>query len=187
MPSDRLPDRRVQRTHDALRDALLVLMVERGWDAIDVQALCDRANIGRSTFYLHFANKEDLLKASFATLREALQQPGDCSAGPFDFLDGLLAHVHEERQVFRALLGRRSGQVVQERFRVLLVEMMQTTLARLDPAATPAWQHDAKAHYLGGALFELLVWWLGTAREQTADEVKTLFCALSHEVMRSGN
>jgi AcrR family transcriptional regulator len=65
-------DRRVQRTRDALRTALMALMVERGWDAVDVQALCDRANIGRSTFYQHYSNKEELLKQNFAGLRDAL-------------------------------------------------------------------------------------------------------------------
>lgn len=60
------PDRRVRRTREALRDALLALLVERGWDDIDVQALCVRADIGRSTFYLHFPNKEALLRGSLA-------------------------------------------------------------------------------------------------------------------------
>ncbi len=60
------PDRRVRRTREALRNALLALLVERGWDDIDVQALCVRTDIGRSTFYLHFPNKEALLRGSLA-------------------------------------------------------------------------------------------------------------------------
>ena len=43
-------DRRSTRTRTALRDALLGLIAERGWDEIAVQDLCERANIGRSTF-----------------------------------------------------------------------------------------------------------------------------------------
>lgn len=169
-------DRRVQRTRDALRTALMALMVERGWDAVDVQALCDRANIGRSTFYQHYANKEELLKQNFAGLREALlahaSQRADGSA--LGFVPPLLEHVHEFQAVFRALIGRRSGHYVQDRFRELLVELVKSG----QPSATrraAAWQADAQAHYLAGALFEILVWWLGSNRPHQPREIQQLF------------
>ena len=56
----RSTDRRVLRTRAVLRDALITLVGESGWDAITVQDICDRAKVGRSTFYMHFADKEDL-------------------------------------------------------------------------------------------------------------------------------
>ncbi|WP_338416777.1 TetR/AcrR family transcriptional regulator [uncultured Sphaerotilus sp.] len=173
------PDRRVRRTREALRDALLALLVERGWDDIDVQALCARADIGRSTFYLHFPNKEALLRGSLADLREALRarasgpQPGTAGAAvPLAFLGGLIAHVHEQQQVFRALLGRRSGQIVQERFREMLVELVEQDLD-LSPDAD--WPARAGAHCLAGALFQLLVWWLGSVPGRSPQEVEALF------------
>jgi AcrR family transcriptional regulator len=106
-------DRRVLRTREALRGALLGLMVERGWGAIDIQSLCERANIGRSTFYLHFPNKEELLKGSFGDLRTALRdqakQRAPESTDQLAFVGGLIEHVHQQQLVFRAMLGRRSG------------------------------------------------------------------------------
>src|SRR5262249_477652 len=51
-------DRRVVRTRQTLRAALIALLYERGWDAISVQDICGRAGVGRSTFYTHFADKE---------------------------------------------------------------------------------------------------------------------------------
>jgi AcrR family transcriptional regulator len=176
------PDRRVRRTREALRDALLALLVERGWDDIDVQALCVRADIGRSTFYLHFPNKEALLRGSLADLREALRvrasgpQPGTAVAEPLAFLGGLIAHVHAQQQVFRALLGRRSGQIVQERFREMLVELVEQDLGlRLDAD----WPARARAHCLAGALFQLLVWWLGSVPDRSPQEVEALFRGFS--------
>src|SRR5512139_3251865 len=65
-------DRRVLRTRATLREALVRLILERGWDDISVQDVCDRANVGRSTFYSHFADKEELLLAGFDDLRKAL-------------------------------------------------------------------------------------------------------------------
>lgn len=165
-------DRRVQRTRNALREALMALMTEHGWDGIDVQSLCERANIGRSTFYQHYDNKEELLKANFAILRNALLAGVETSTqetGKLGFATGLIAHVYEAQDVFRALIGRRSGNYVQDRFRELLVELVQAELPQKN------WQTDAKAHYLGGALFELLAWWLGRNQPQKPDEIEALF------------
>src|SRR6185437_2006254 len=66
-------DRRVERTQRALREALIRLVLERGWDDVSVQDVCARANVGRSTFYLHFADKEELLVSGFGGLQEALR------------------------------------------------------------------------------------------------------------------
>jgi AcrR family transcriptional regulator len=58
---DEQVDRRVQRTRALLRDALMSLIAEKGYRAITVQNIIDRANLGRSTFYAHYQDKEDLL------------------------------------------------------------------------------------------------------------------------------
>ncbi|WP_077592178.1 TetR/AcrR family transcriptional regulator [Polaromonas sp. A23] len=176
-------DRRIQRTRDALREALMQLMVECGWDAIDVQTLCDRANIGRSTFYQHYPNKEELLKASFAGLRSALLAQAQASPAQSEqlaFVSGLVDHVHEAQDVFRALLGRRSGHYVQDRFRELLIELVQ---AGAPAGKSRSWQSAARAHYLGGALFEMLAWWLGKNQPQKPAEIKDLFHQWSRPVL----
>lgn len=166
-------DRRIRRTRQALRDALLQLLPEVGWDGIDVALLCERADVGRSTFYLHYADKSSLLQGAFADLRTHLLSSLDAAARNrrFPFLPGLLAHVHEQRTVFRALLGRRSGMVVQEHFRDLLVTLFSGA------ADTPRKAANAKArpHMLAGSLFQLLVWWLGSNRPQGPDEIEALF------------
>jgi hypothetical protein len=56
-------DRRVQRTQQFLEAALLSLIKEKEFDAISVQEIIDRANVGRATFYAHYDNKEDLLES----------------------------------------------------------------------------------------------------------------------------
>jgi AcrR family transcriptional regulator len=178
-------DRRVLRTREALRHALLALLVERGWDDVDIQSLCERANIGRSTFYLHFPNKEALLQGSFGDLRLALCEQAPLSAptqpGHLAFVGGLVKHVHEQRLVFRAMLRRRSGHFVQDRFRDLLVEMVSDERVIGD---LRSWKTQATAHYLGGALFQLLVWWLESNRPQQASEIEALFHGLSSAVLQ---
>lgn len=177
-------DRRVLRTREALRGALLNLMVERGWDAIDVQSLCERANIGRSTFYLHYPNKEELLKGSFGDLRTALRseakQRARDSPDQLAFVGGLVEHVHQQQLVFRALLGRRSGHYVQDRFRELLVDLVEE---ERPAGARRSWHAPAVSNYLGGALFQLLAWWLCASRPQRPQEIEAMFHDLSRPVL----
>src|SRR5690349_21251623 len=54
-------DRRVQRTRRLLHEALLSLIHEKRYEVITVQEILDRADIGRSTFYMHFKDKDELL------------------------------------------------------------------------------------------------------------------------------
>src|SRR5215510_13478896 len=61
-------DRRVQRTRELLQKALIELIGERGYDAITIQDIVDRANIGRTTFYLHYNSKDEL----FVSCHEAI-------------------------------------------------------------------------------------------------------------------
>lgn len=65
-------DRRIERTQAALWQALFSLLQERRWQQIDVSSICRRANVARSSFYLHFQNKLELLDYGFETgLRDA--------------------------------------------------------------------------------------------------------------------
>ena len=53
-------DRRIRRTRDTLGDALVELIREKPFDSITVQEILDRAGVGRSTFYTHYSDKQDL-------------------------------------------------------------------------------------------------------------------------------
>src|SRR5258708_2647627 len=53
-------DRRVERTQELLQTALIELIGECGYDAITIQDIVDRANVGRTTFYLHYTSKDEL-------------------------------------------------------------------------------------------------------------------------------
>lgn len=64
----------MRRTRRALRDALIELIAERAYEKITVQEVLDRADIGRSTFYAHFSDKDALFASCFDDLRADLER-----------------------------------------------------------------------------------------------------------------
>jgi AcrR family transcriptional regulator len=176
-------DRRVQRTRDALRNALISLLEERGWDDINIQDLCERANVGRSTFYLHFQNKEELLVGGFDDLRawlRAQSAPAETIVDTMPFVRGLIEHVHEQRNLFRAIIGKRSGHVVQKRFREMVCQLVEEEVVH----PQSGWKQKAGARYIAGALVELLAWWVDSGKGHAADEIEALFYQLALPCIR---
>ena len=69
-----VPDRRVQKTRKLLQDALIELVAEKSYESITIQELLDKANVGRSTFYAHFQDKDQLLHSILDRLDELFEQ-----------------------------------------------------------------------------------------------------------------
>jgi AcrR family transcriptional regulator len=182
MGTPKSTDRRVKRTQNALREALIALILERGWDETSVQEVCDRADVGRSTFYTHFVDKEDLLVSGFDELRRALRarEAERTDRSPLGFFRGIVEHVHENRRLFRAIVGKRSGQAVQKRFQQLLIDLVQEDLAGL---ATAGPRFDAMVHYLAGALFQTLIWWVDFRNSFQPADMERLFNELTTPVL----
>ena len=172
-------DRRVIRTRRSLREALVELLHERRWEEIAVQDICARADVGRSTFYLHFADKEELLAGGFDDLGRVIRatlDPAGPTATPLRFARGLLEHALENRRLFRALVGQRSGQVVLRRFRALVLDLVAEDLATHAP---PTPTREAAAHFLAGAFLELLTWSLEGRTGPGAAELDAWFGAMA--------
>ena len=190
-PANPPTDRRSLRTRGALRDAMLILIGERGWDNFAVQDLCERANVGRSTFYSHYPNKDALLVGGLASLQAALQQQTRAGSAParassdaprsWRFAPGLIEHVVEQRQIFRAMIGRRSGYVVQQRFREMVIRLVTDEL----PPATGNLPRPAAARWLAAGLVELLSWWVEQRTPPPSAELAALFDELSQPVLRA--
>jgi AcrR family transcriptional regulator len=175
-------DRRVQRTQRMLTEAMIELILERGWDAVHVQDICERADVGRSTFYTHFGDKEDLLVGGLDALGQFLRSQAAAAATgqPFAFARGMIEHVDEQRRLFRAIVGKRSGQVAQQRFRQLLIQLVREDLEAYGPTGA---RLDVASRYVAGAFFELLIWWLETRTQITPSELERHFHELTAPVL----
>jgi AcrR family transcriptional regulator len=182
--SDGSRDRRVRRTRRQLRDALVALILERGWDAVSVQDVCARADVGRSTFYVHFADKEELLLSGFDELHAALQAERRGDGGPFGFVDALIEHAEENLRLYRAVVGRKSGRHVVRRFRDVVLRLVEADLAAL---AVDGRHRAAVALYVTGGFVELLTSWLDRPASMERGEVAIVFRRLTTGVLSTAS
>ena len=165
-----------------LHEALIRLIRDRGWDEITVQDVCERADVGRSTFYVHFADKEELLVSGFAGLRKQLREQAAREKGkPLAFTLALFQHAREYQPVYRALLGRRTAQVVYRGLLEVVIELLNEDVAEFAP---PGPFRDAAVRYLAGGFWELLQLWGNQPNGSSALEVDEIFRRLTMPVLR---
>jgi AcrR family transcriptional regulator len=172
-------DPRALRTRQALREALVSLIIERGWDAIGIRDVCQRAGIGRSTFYTHFADREELLLAGYDDLRKMLRRASAAEGRwrALAFTLPLLEHAEENKRMFRALVGRRSSEMAKSGLLRLIIELTREDLAPLG---------EATAQYVAGAFFQLLVWWVDSRSQLGPGDIDALFRRLTAPVLATG-
>jgi AcrR family transcriptional regulator len=94
------PDRRTERSRSALMSAFVQIVLSEGYAAVTVERVAERANVGRSTFYMHYRSKEDILKQSMARPSAPLVAIVGRDAAP-DALLPILEHFREQRRVNR--------------------------------------------------------------------------------------
>jgi len=180
-------DRRIQRTRALLLSALLDLIVERGYEDVTVQDIVDRANVGRSTFYKHFLDKRELLLSGVDGLQGVLSQQRaaqDWSAAVSQRLLGfslpLFQHVQSNFRFCRALLGPRSGAIVEPHVQRILADLVREELAAcVGSGAVLAVPLDVVVQYTVSAFLGLLRWWMDQPAPCAAEEIDQQFRTLS--------
>jgi AcrR family transcriptional regulator len=170
-------DRRVLRTRDVLGDALIALMHEKGFDEITIQDVLDRAGVGRSTFYVHYRDKDDLFLSDVEDFLEklstALKRHG-ASTQRLAPVQELFAHVREAREFYAALV--RSGKVndVLALGRGFFARSIEERLQAANVGKEGV-RRTAQAYALAGSLFSLLDWWIDGGMKQDPKAMDELF------------
>jgi AcrR family transcriptional regulator len=180
-------DRRVQRTRNMLFEALLDLMVEKGYDAITVQDIIDRANVGRSTFYSHFLDKEQLLLENLVQLREFLKQqcvmhslPTESGGYRFGFSLAMLQHVQSHKLIFKAVAGKQSGVLVIYHIKSMLTEIAREEIAAFLPSSTSLnIPQDVAVEFVVNTFWSILSWWMEQNMPYSATEMDQMFHTLT--------
>ena len=156
-------DRRVARTRRTLHEALIRLIVRKGYDALTVQEIIDEADVGRATFYAHYRGKDDLLRGGFERLRGELKtarlevRRGRRSQ-PLPFSLAMFEHACAYREVYRAMLGGQGSIIAINEIRRVLTEFVKEDLPEVgDDVAVP---RELRLQFVVGTFLTTLTWCL---------------------------
>lgn len=185
-------DRRAQRTRELLQKALVELIAERGYDAITIQDIVDRANVGRTTFYLHYTSKDEL----FMSCHEAIIR--ELHIGPLHPLsrEELLSseipvemssayrHLENRRTQLYPIFQGRDSRLILRQIRDRSAQEIEANLRDVFAEVDSTIPLDLLANYLAGAQIALMQWWLEKRRPQTADQLTQALHRLQRAAIR---
>src|SRR5688572_15998290 len=156
-------DRRVRKTQQALSDALVALILEKGYDAITIKEITERADVAHATFYRHYHDKDELLRRK---LEEVVGEIEALTREPtLQDAEGYLIfkHAQENSSLYRILLGSQGTLQVrkwlQDRMAANTLRLCKQLFTNQDTLIQP----EVAAHHIAGSLLLLIEWWLDQA------------------------
>jgi len=181
------PDRR-----ELLQKALIELISERGYDAITIQDIADRANLGRTTFYLHYSSKDEL----FITCHEAIVS--EFRIGPLHPLsrEELLSpeapagmtsayrHLDDARARLYSIFQGKDSLLILRRIRDWNAQEIEAVLRAAFVEADSTIPFDVLANYLAGAQIALVQWWLEKRQPHKLENLAQTFHRLQRAAIR---
>jgi len=177
-------DRRIQKTEALLRDALAALIREKPYDDIVVKEILGRANVGRSTFYTHFRDKDELLLSGIQEmLRSACATPGARAlAKPYEsilwFSFPILEHIEQHRRTGEARTAPPGREAMHEFLQHAIIELIEEEVRAVLRRTRRSASHPSPellVRWIASTFVLVLNWWVESDTGVSAHEADGLF------------
>lgn len=179
-------DRRVQKTHILLREALFSLIREKDYDSIVVKEILDRANVGRSTFYAHFCDKDELLVSGMHDMLRSVQATVPPSSRKryeniIWFSLPIFEHINQHRRAAKFRIGTRGRTIIHEHLQKVLAVLIVNDIGKnfkakqKTPSQIPM---DLFVQYVASTFILVLNWWMEHRNSLSPKEIDDLFRSL---------
>jgi AcrR family transcriptional regulator len=176
-------DRRSQRTSRLVSSAFAELLVEKPYDEILVQDILDRADIGRTTFYAHYFDKEDVLDSIIEQQLSMFTHQIAHSTARQQVVPSLelFEHIYQSpHQHLRALMRGRAGEPLWEALQTALSRAIESALSTLcAEKRSPSIPLPVVSQYLAGAFLTLLKWWVAADMPYPPEQMESIFQQLA--------
>ena len=168
-------NRRSQMTRLLLRTALLELMQEKPFSQITIRELCEKADLNRTTFYLHYTDQLDLLEDIEQDIMDKTKEyMRNIHTDPRTVrqVAAFLEYIRKNDLVFRTLFCRQDS----ESFRRKFVEEMQHLIG----VDLPAYGTERRTQYvlsflMYGSLYVIIEWMQHDYQETPEQIARLLF------------
>ena len=168
----------MRRTKSSLHGALIGLAREKPYSAIAVKEILNRANVGRSTFYTHFHDKDDLLESGIhEVIQSARHGARSLSAVErlLSFSLPLLTHIDEHRHAAGPQMKREGRSVMHARLGEALKELVADDLAGVVSKSAQQTEVDLVAQHVASTFVLVLNWWVDSAPTLTPTDIDGRF------------
>lgn len=170
-------DRRVQRTQRALTEALIALAHEKGYDAVTIRDITERANVAYSTFFRHYASKDDLLTSEIQSVIDELQALIQQAQANSRDAEGVLIfrHIAAHPAFFRTVLSSQGTSRVLNIVQQNTVEyLVETALIPPDNLVPP----EIAANHFVVSVLGLIRWWLDHDMPYSVEQMAVIYSRL---------
>ncbi|GAA0378423.1 TetR/AcrR family transcriptional regulator [Bacillus horti] len=157
-------DRRIRKSQEAIKKAVIELMMEKNFDQITIQDISDRADVSRRTIYLHYTDKFNLLDKLIEEHIEDLCELCESTDDDTGYIDmGLLWFEYFESHYlfFSALLASKGDSFFRNRFLSYFIKELEYELDTRPEGSTQGLPggEDVDIQFLGAAIVGVVEWW----------------------------
>lgn len=191
---NKIVDLRVVRTKESIRDALVELIDEKGFEAITVKDITTRAKINRGTFYSHYQDKYDLMvkceEEFMNDIAEMIlkkvpnitvdQETIPQSTTPFTILASFFDYLKQNRKFMKALLGPKGDAMFQTKLKDFmwknLFERNKNPLIKQERLLVPS---EYFVSYVASAYIGVIQQWLNSDRGESPQEMARILSMMT--------
>ncbi len=155
-------DRRVLKTQEALKQAVIGLMSEKKFDEITIQDIADRANLNRGTIYLHYQDKFDLLDKLIEVHFNELEEM-DKWACELDWKEALVPYFEYFQKNYLFFSTMLASKEAPSSFRSqLLASFMDGFRGEIDrdSGRNTSLNEEVILQFAGNAYVGIIEWWI---------------------------
>jgi AcrR family transcriptional regulator len=185
---------RVRRTQKLLREALIELIEERGFEALTIGELTSRAMVSRAAFYRNYQDKYDLVEQIFEEAMSALLGAvGDLGTEhPAEIWVKFFEHIAEYERLYRALLGRKGSPWFVRKMRASLADLVKERghlphRPNVSDRSVHTFSDEYVPDLVSTMFVEAITWWLEQGRPYTPKEIATRSALLASALFKEAS
>lgn len=172
-------DRRVAKSIGAIKEAFVELLGQRDFEEISVIEIADAANVARKTFYLHFADKDDLLGSIIDThiteLKRLSERSGDLEPDEAEQL--WFGYIERHFTFFSRMMGEHGT----SRFRrAFLSFLLVVTRDKMSEVIENEDDREVEVRFFSYGVLGIMEWWLGSEQPEDAAAIARRTARLYH-------
>jgi AcrR family transcriptional regulator len=186
-------DRRQQKTREAVFSAFNALLSQKKYTNITVQEIIDEANVGRSTFYAHFATKDELLEAMCTDLfshvvsdhpdRELTHDFSKSDDDEDSIITHILYHLRDNQKNITGILTCESGDLFLHYFKQYLNQVFSDRFNEKIKSCSSL-PYDFLLNHISSSFVEMVKWWIQNKMKQSPEQMERFFISVIDPIMK---